>query len=137
MTHIIQNSLIDAYVLMAWEAFRGENPKGGRYPSIHTVWTPFNKLFRKLFSETDPVDYINMLEDKGLVTVVPAKGGVLIKPAEAFLKPAPTEHKETIAMIGRLLADTVATQKKRKEEAKIRKDWEIGNTREVLKQLGY
>ena len=134
---IKQNTLIDAYILMAWETLRGENSKGERYPAVHTAWTPFNRLFRQLFDGIDPVEYTKMLESQGLITLGIAKGGALLKPCESFLKPAPVEHQETITLIHHLLSDAAAHAKARQKKAQAQKAWESGDTKAALKRLGY
>ena len=100
-----QNSLIDAYILLAWEILRGENEKGERYTSIHTTFTPFNKFFRQLFDGVDPVAYTKLLAEQGDLVIGLARRGAMIRPTEQFLRPAPAEHKETIKMIRLLLED--------------------------------
>lgn len=154
MTTIEQNPLADAYILMAWELLRGDNPKGGRYPAVHTTWTPFNNLFRQIFPGIDPVAYTKMLQAKGLIELGFARGGAMVKPCEAFLKPAPEEHKETISQMRRLLEDAAATLKAQRAEAEARKKaangkpatkaeaqamkaWVKGDTAAALKRLGY
>ena len=146
---IKQNPLIDAYILLAWETLRGENDKGERYSSVHTTFTPFNQLFRQLFDGIDPVAYTKMLEAKGDLKIGLARRGAMIRPSEQFLRPAPSEHKETIAMMRRLLEDAVKEQKKRREEAQARKlvkpacgtcspvqkAWAAGDTKAALKKF--
>ena len=151
MTTVKQNSLIDAYILLAWETLRGKDEKGEPYSYLHTTWTPFNRMFRQLFDGIDPVAYTKMLEAKGELVVGLAKGGARIRPTESFLKPAPSEHKETITMMRHLLEDAAKEQKKRRDEAAARKllkpacgkcsaahkAWEAGDTKMALRKLGY
>lgn len=151
MHSVTQNSLIDAYVLLAWEILRGENDKGERYTVVHTTFTPFNELFRQLFDGIDPVAYTKMLEDKGDLKIGLARRGALVRPTEQFLRPAPAEHKETIAMMRHLLEDAARKLREQREKAKARKlakptcskcspahkVWEAGDTKAALKKLGY
>jgi hypothetical protein len=139
-----RNPLIDAYVLLAWEILRESNQKGERYTSVHTTWTPFNKLFRELFPGVDPVAYTKLLQAAGHLEVYVARGGALVRPCECFLAPVLPEHKETVARMKQLLVDETEKQRKRREERLTKQSkkqaataWREGDTAAALKRLGY
>lgn len=157
---IERNPLADCYILLAWDIFRDDNPKkpGERYPSVHTAWTPFNSLFRKLFPGLDPVAYTRMLQEQGLVMTGLTRGGALLKPCEGLFCAPPKEHKQTIAGIKKAIEAAAEEHRKKKaaREAKkaetsaasatdkptskreldARKAWKAGDTVAALKRLG-
>lgn len=140
MTTVKQNSLIDAYVLLAWEILRGEDKKGERYRNVHTTFTPFNRVFRKLFNGTDPIAYTKMLAEKGEINLMHVRGGALIQPNEALLRPAPAKHKQTIESMRRLLENEAAAAKAAAElrlQQKHQRDIKSDCLAASLKKLGY
>jgi hypothetical protein len=63
----------EEFVLLAIEKLRPEPGKG-----IHAVFSGFNEAFRLQFPGQDPVVEMQQLEEKGVITIYPCKGGVII-----------------------------------------------------------
>ena len=53
-----------------------------KYKGIHTVYSGFNKVFRKYFDDADPVEAIKELDKKGIIVSRRARGGAYIVLAE-------------------------------------------------------
>lgn len=51
---------------------------GPPHKAIHSVYSGFNTAFRTYFPGLDPVKEVNALAEKGIVSIRPVKGGVLI-----------------------------------------------------------
>ena len=54
----------------------------GEYKGIHTVYSGFNKAFRKYFDGADPVEATKELAKKGIIVSRRARGGAYIVLAE-------------------------------------------------------
>ena len=62
----------EEFVLQAVKKLRTGNFKG-----IHVVYSGFNEAFREYFND-DPVKFVKELEEKGIVSTRPVRGGVML-----------------------------------------------------------
>lgn len=54
-----------------------ETLRSQKYKGIHSVYSGFNQAFKEYFGE-DPIQATKQLSENGIITVRPAKGGVMI-----------------------------------------------------------
>ena len=59
-----------------------QNLRTEKYKGIHTVFSGFNKVFRKYFDGADPVEATKELVEKGIIVSRPARRGAYILLAE-------------------------------------------------------
>jgi hypothetical protein len=126
-----RNREADLFVVLAYETLRADNPKGGKYEKIHTVWNGFNQLFRKLFPGIDPVSYTKGLAEEGMIQLSAATGGAFLKPCKHFQIEAQTGQEELGLKVLKFLEDYAAAQKP------VAKTWQPGDMVKRLEELGY
>ncbi len=61
------------FVTMAIPLLRNDGYKG-----CHTVYSGFNGAFKAIFPALDVIVETRKLQDKGIVKIIPSKGGVMI-----------------------------------------------------------
>ena len=59
-----------------------QNLRTEKYKGIHTVFSGFNKAFKKYFDGADPVEATKELDKKGVIVSRPARRGAYILLAE-------------------------------------------------------
>lgn len=50
------------------------------HTGFHPVWSGFNKAFKQLFPDLDPVEFTQKMRDDGKISIYPVKRGVIILP---------------------------------------------------------
>lgn len=156
-----RNPDADIFVALAYDILRGDG-NGGKYPTLHAVWSGFNTAFRAVF-KIDPVAYMKMLAEEGLLEIKPHRGGVTITPMAGLLrKLSDEEHALSTRLrsyltdfhVGHLAAKAARTEAKKKlapepetpkvtkpkqsaAERKAEKLWDSGETSEALAKLNY
>ena len=157
-----RNPDADIFIVLAYDVLRGDG-NGGKYPTLHAVWSGFNTAFRAVFSKTDPVAYMKMLAEDGLLEIKPHRGGVTIAPMAGLLrKLSDEEHALSTRLrsyltdfhVGHLAAKAARAEAKKKlhpepetqrvtkpklsaAEKQAEKLWDSGETSEALAKLNY